>query len=142
MPRHENIEALQHASARFRLRDMEGYFRLYDDSVIHHGFSSQIRPGVAGLRTHYENLLKGFPDMRIDTEEVIADGEKVAHRCTFTGTHRGEFLGLAPTGKVVCAPAVHIHLFKNARAVEVWQVFDNLTFLLEIGAVSRMSSKR
>jgi predicted ester cyclase len=141
MPRHENIDALQQASVRFKLRDMDGYFKLYDNAVIHHGFSSRIRPGVAGLRTHYEGLLKGFPDMRIDIEDIIADGEKVAHRCTFSGTHRGEFLGLAPTGKLVRAPAVHIHLFKNGRAVEVWQVFDNLTFLLQIDAVTRTSKK-
>jgi predicted ester cyclase len=142
MPRPENIEALQQASIRFKLRDLDGYFKLYDNAVIHHGFSSRIRPGVAGLRTHYETLLEGFPDMRIEIEDIIADGEKVAHRCTFSGTHKGEFLGLAPTGKVVSAPAVHIHLFKNGRAVEVWQVFDSLTFLLGIGAVTRTSSKK
>jgi predicted ester cyclase len=142
MPRHDNIEALQQASTRFKLRDLDGYCKLYDNAVIHHGFSSRIRPGVAGLRTHYEALLKGFPEMRIDIEDIIADGEKVAHRCTFTGTHSGEFLGLAPTGKVVRAPAVHIHLFKDARAVEVWQVFDSLTFLLEIGAVTKTASKK
>jgi predicted ester cyclase len=142
MPRPENIEALQQASIRFKLRDLDGYFKLYDNAVIHHGFSSRIRPGVAGLRTHYETLLKGFPDMRIEIEDIIAEGEKVAHRCTFSGTHKGEFLGLAPTGKAVRAPAVHIHLFRNVRAVEVWQVFDSLTFLLGIGAVTRTASKK
>ncbi len=141
MPRRENIEALEKATSRFSLRDLEGYLALYDDSVIHHGFSSKIKPGVAGLRNHYSALLMAFPDMRIEIEEIIADGEKVAHRYLFSGTHKGEFLGLPASGKLVRAPGVHIHLFKNGRAVEAWQVFDNLTFLLEIGAVSRTRSK-
>jgi len=142
MPRAENIEALQQAATRFKLRDLEGYLKLYDESVIHHGFSSRIRPGIPGLRDHYSNLLKGFPDMRIDIEDIIADGETVAHRCMFSGTHKGEFMGLPPTRKLIRAPSVHVHLFKNGRAVEVWQVFDNLTFLLEIGAVSRAGGKK
>jgi len=141
MPRHENIEALQQATSRFKLRDIEGYLKLYEESVIHHGFSSKIRPGVAGLRDHYTGLLKGFPDMRIDIEDIISDGEKLAHRFLFSGTQKGEFLGVPASGKLVRAPGVHIHLFKNGRATEAWQVFDNLTFLLEIGAVSRTRTK-
>jgi len=142
MPRQENIDALQRAAMRFKVRDMEGYLNLYDASVIHHGFSSRIRPGIAGLRDHYDRLLKAFPDMRIDIDDIIADGEKVAHRFLFSGTHKGEFLGMPPTGKLVRTPGVHIHLFKNERAIEVWQVFDNLTFLSELGAVSRTRGKK
>jgi len=142
MSRDQNIETLQKATSQFKLGDLEGYLKLYEDSVIHHGFSSKIRPGVAGLRDHYTTLLRGFPDMSIDTEDMISDGEKLAHRFLFSGTHKGEFLGLPASGKVVRAPGVHIHLFKNGRAIEAWQVFDNLSFLLEIGAVSRTRGKR
>jgi predicted ester cyclase len=141
MARSENIEVLEEATSRFQRRDLDGYLKLYDNAVIHHGFSSRIRPGVAGLRDHYTGFLKAFPDMRIDIQDIIADGDKLAHRILFSGTHKGEFLGQPPTGKMVRADGIHIHAFKNRKAVEVWQVFDNLTFLLEIGAVSRMRSK-
>jgi predicted ester cyclase len=138
MPRQENIEALEQAASRFKLRDLEGHLKLYSNTVIHHGFSSRIRPGVAGLRDHYNDLLKGFPDMRIEVDDVIAEGEKVAHRFMFFGTHKGEFLGLAPTGKLVRAAGVHIHLFQGGRAIEVWQILDTFAFLSEIGAVPRL----
>jgi len=69
MPRHENIEALQQAALRFKTRDLDGHLKLYSSTVIHHGFSSRIRPGVAGLKDHYNALLKGFPDMRVDIDE-------------------------------------------------------------------------
>jgi hypothetical protein len=142
MPRQENIDALQQAALRFKARDLEGHLKLYDPAVIHHGFSSRIRPGVAGLRDHYASLLKGFPDMRIDVDDLIADGEKVVHRFLFSGTHRGEFLGLPPSGKSVRAPGVHIQLFHNRKAIEVWQVLDTFAFLSDIGAVPRLRDRK
>ena len=138
MPRLENIEALQQASLRFKARDLEGHLKLYSNSVLHHGFSSRIRPGVPGLKDHYTALLKGFPDMRVEIDDIIADGEKVMHRFMFFGTHKGEFLGIAPTGKLVRAAGVQIHLFKDGVAVEVWQILDTYAFLSEIGAVSKL----
>ena len=142
MPSQQNIEALQQAALRFKVRDLEGHLKLYNSSVIHHGFSTRIRPGVAGLRDHYTSLLKGFPDMRIDVDDILSEGEKVVHRFLFSGTHKGEFLGLPATGKLVRAAGVHIHLFQNAQAVEVWQILDTFAFLSEIGAVSQLRDRK
>ena len=142
MSSQQNIEALHQALLRFKVRDLEGHLKLYNSSVIHHGFSTRIRPGVAGLRDHYANLLKGFPDMRVDVDDIISEGEKVVHRFLFSGTHKGEFLGLPATGKLVRAAGVHIHLFQRTHAVEVWQVLDTFAFLSEIGAVSQLRDRK
>jgi len=142
MPRMENIEALQRASLRFKARDLDGHLELYSPSVIHHGFSSRIRPGVPGLRDHYTNLLKGFPDMRVDIDDIIADGEKVVHRFTFNGTHKGEFLKIPATGKTVRTSGVHIHLFSGGKCAEVWQILDTFGFLSQIGAVPQLREMR
>jgi predicted ester cyclase len=138
VPRQENIDALQKAALLFKARDLEGHLKLYSNAVIHHGFSSRIRPGVAGLRDHYNALLKGFPDMRIEIDDIIAEGEKVVHRFMFFAMHKGEFLGIAATGKQVRAAGVHIHLFQDGHTVEVWQILDTFAFLSEIGAVPRL----
>jgi predicted ester cyclase len=138
MPRLGNIEALEQAALRFKARDLEGHLKLYSNAVLHHGFSRRIRPGVAGLKDHYNGLLAGFPDMRIEIDDIIADGEKVVHRFMFFGTHKGEFLGIAATGKLVRAPGVQIHLFQSGHAIEVWQILDTFAFLSEIDAVSRL----
>jgi len=138
MPREENIAALKQAADRFKARDLEGHLKLYSPSVSHHGFSKRVRPGVAGLREHYNGLLKGFPDARIDTDDILAEGEKVLHRFRFSGTHKGEFLGFPATGKHVHATGVQVHLFRQGQAIEVWQVMDAYTFLREIGGVSRV----
>ncbi|MGO9125615.1 MAG: ester cyclase [Terriglobales bacterium] len=142
MPPQENIDALNGAALRFKVKDLDGYLAMYSNSVIHHGFSSRIRPGVPGLREHYTNLLKAFPDMRIEIEDIIAQGEKVVHRFTFTGTHRGDFLGFAATGRLVTAPGIHINLFADGKCVEVWSVLDTFRFLTEIGAVPQLRDLR
>src|SRR5713226_1772994 len=138
MGRQENIDAIQRAQLRFRVRDLDGYLELYSNSVIHHGFSSRIRPGISGLRDHYTSLLKAFPDMRIEINDIIADGDKVVHRFTFSGTHKGDFLGIPATGKTVSAPGVHIYLFSGGKAAEAWSVFDTFRFLSQMGAVPQL----
>jgi predicted ester cyclase len=141
MPPKENIAALQRASLRLRVKDLAGYLEMYSDSVIHHGYSSRIRPGVAGLRDHYTNLLKGFPDLRVEIEDIIAEGEKIAHRFSFCGTHRGEFVGIAGTGKLVKSAGIQINLFSNGKCIEVWSVHDSFRFLREIGAVPPLRNR-
>lgn len=138
MPRQENLEALRQAHMRYKVRDLEGHLKLYSQSVIHHGFSSRIRSGIAGLRDHHSAVLNAFPDVRLDVSDTIAEGEKVAYRFVFSGTHKGKYLGFPPTGKAVTAAGMHMYLFQNGGVVEVWQVFDTFGFLSQIGAIPRL----
>jgi predicted ester cyclase len=142
LPPQENIEAMQHAWARLKVRDLDGYLALYSSSVIHHGYSSRIRPGVLGLREHYTSLLKGFPDLRVEIDDIISQGEKIAHRFTFYGTHRGEFVGIPPTWKSISASGMQVNLFAGGECVEVWSVHDSYRFLAQIGAVSQLRDKK
>jgi steroid delta-isomerase-like uncharacterized protein len=141
MPPQENIAALQASWIRLKVRDIEGYLALYSNSVIHHGYSSRIRPGVPGLRQHYTLLLNGFPDLRVEIDDIIAEGEKVVHRFTFHGTHRGEFLGIPATGKQVSVPGMQMNLFSSGKCIEVWSVHDSFRFLTQIGAVPQLRDK-
>jgi predicted ester cyclase len=138
MPAQENIETLRRASHRFKVKDIDGYLAMYSNSVIHHGYSSRIRPGLTGLKEHYANLFKGFPDLTVDIDDIIAEGEKVAHRFTFRGTHRGEFLGIPPTGNLVTAPGMQMNLFSGGKCIEVWSVHDSFRFLSQIGVAPKL----
>jgi predicted ester cyclase len=93
--------------------------------------------GLTGLKEHYANLFRGFPDLTVDIDDIIAEGEKVAHRFTFRGTHRGEFLGIPPTGNLVTAPGMQMNLFSGGKCIEVWSVHDSFRFLSQIGAVPK-----
>jgi len=115
---------------------------VFDRSVVFHGLSRRLKPGVGGLREYYTQLREGFPDMRLVSEDLIASGEKVANRYTFYGTHRGEYAGIAPTNKLVISPGIVINLFRAGKCIETWQSTDTFGFLSQIGAIPSLSVKK
>ena len=142
MSEQENLTVVRRSLDRFNAKDLEGYLELFDKSVVFHGLSRRLKPGVAGLREYYTQLRQGFPDMRLASEDLIADGEKTANRYTFYGTHKGQYLGIAPTMKLVISPGLVMHLFRSGKCVETWFAGDSLGFLTQIGAVPQVALKR
>ncbi|HXX21428.1 MAG TPA: ester cyclase [Candidatus Acidoferrum sp.] len=141
MPERENVELIKQSLAKFNAGDLEGYLEMFDRSVIFHGLSRRLKPGVGGLREYYTALRHAFPDMRLSSEDLIAQGEKVANRYCFYGTHKGEYMGVAPTMKLVVTPGVVINLFKNGKCIETWQSTDALGFLTQLGVVKPLTPK-
>src|SRR5215213_8595749 len=68
---------------------------------------------------------EGFPDLSITVEEVMAEGDRVAARVTMRGTHRGEFQGIAPTGKRVEVKAIDMFRISGGKIVEHWGHADD-----------------
>jgi steroid delta-isomerase-like uncharacterized protein len=79
--------------------------------------------------------LTAFPDWHETIEDIIAEGDKVWVRLTYTGTHKGEFMGLAPTGKAITSKAVDIYRIVNGKLAEYWNVTDNASIFKQIGAI-------
>jgi steroid delta-isomerase-like uncharacterized protein len=86
----------------------------------------------------YRTLASGsrdvFPDMTVAIEDTVAAGETVAVRWTMRGTHRGEFLGVEPTGRQVELPAIEFDRFEDGQLVETWTQSDQLGLLEQLGA--------
>jgi predicted ester cyclase len=141
MPARENIDSVTRAIARFNAKDLEGYLEMFDKAVIFHGLSRRLKPGVGGLRDYYTVLREGFPDMRLASEDVFAEGEKVANRYTFYGTQKGAYMGVAPTSKLVISAGMVIHHFRGGKCVETWQSTDALGFLTQLGVAQPLSMK-
>ena len=142
MPVRENIEFVHRAIARFNAKDLEGYLEMFDKVVVFHGLSRRLKPGVGGLRDYYKVLRDGFPDMRLASEDVIAEGEKIANRYTFYGTHKGEYMGIAPTSKLVISAGMVIHHFRGGKCVETWQSTDALGFMTQLGVAQPLPIKK
>ena len=141
MPAKENVESVNRAIARFNAKDLEGYLEMFDKAVVFHGLSRKLKPGVGGLRDYYSVLRQGFPDMRLASEDLIAEGEKVANRYTFYGTHKGAYMGIAPTSKLIISAGMVIHLFRAGKCVETWQSTDALGFLTQLGVTQPLAQK-
>jgi C-1 hydroxylase len=80
-------------------------------------------------------FMKGFPDFHETIEDMIAEGDKVWVRFKFSGTHTGEYLGLAPTGKRITVECVDIFRMVDGKAVEEWEVADGLDSLKQLGII-------
>jgi steroid delta-isomerase-like uncharacterized protein len=76
-----------------------------------------------------------FPDLQFTMEDQIADGDKVVHRLTATGTHRGEFMGIPPTDKRVRVTGVNINQFVDGKIVEAWGFMDMMGLMQQLGAI-------
>ena len=80
-------------------------------------------------------LLRIYPDIHLTVHDVIAEGDKVVGLTTVTGTHQGEFMGVAPTGKSVTYNEMFMFRFADGRVIETWGVVDVYAQMKQIGVI-------
>ena len=102
---------------------------------VDHARPPGIPSGLEGVKQLFTLLHTAFPDLQIDIEDLIAEGDKVVGRVTARGTHQGEFMGIAPTGKSVSFNAIDVVRIAGGQIVERWSQADNLALLQQLGAV-------
>ncbi len=83
-------------------------------------------------------VMQSFPDLHYTVEDLIAEGDKVAARLTLTGTQRGTFMGIPPTGKHATISDFEIFRIAGGKAVECWVQVDFLGLLQPLGAIPAM----
>ncbi len=99
---------------------------------VHH---AQKLRGLESVKQYEAIVYKGFPDLHDTIEGIIAEGDKVWVCVKVTGTHAGEFRGLAPTGKKITLTYVGIHRIADGKVVERLSVYDQLDFLKQLGVI-------
>lgn len=77
-------------------------------------------PGKEGVRTLTQAYRSGFPDIKMSVEDVIGEGDQVALRWSASGTHRGEFMGIPPSGQKVEVRGITWLRFKEGQVAEEW----------------------
>jgi len=91
--------------------------------------------GPAGFRGIVLGLKTAFPDIHYTLDDVVAEGEKVAVRWHWTGTHEGPFRTYPPTGKTMTNTGTGIFRFRDGKIVAATLETDRLGFLVQVGAV-------
>jgi len=95
-------------------------------------------PPIAGIEQAKQLMVaytSGFPDLQLTTEDMVAEGDKVAIRNTWRGTHQGAFQGLPPTGKYVTFTGTDIFRFAGGKIAEQWADLDALGLMQQLGAI-------
>ena len=114
-----------------------------DPSIADRIFAPEFKAHVSGApeldrdgwKGYLEVFRVGFPDLRLDVEEMVATDDMVVIRVVLTGTHTEAFQGLPPTGKHVAFDGIAMHRIKNGRSVEHWGVMDLLSMMQQLGAI-------
>ena len=115
---------------------MEAIDEMASPDVIGHGQAQHATDiGLKEFKPFVQALRSAFPDMKVTIDYVIEQGDKVVARWTSTMTHRGEFLGIAPTGKKATITGTTTQRISGGKIVEGWDNWDQLGLLVQIGAV-------
>jgi len=118
--------------------DIDALMTFWSPSMVHHG-----REGVTDAgRTAQEmrRFLAAFPDLRMELHSVVAEGDMVATRMTVRATHRGEYLGIPPTGRTIESALMGQLRFSEGEVVDHWGVADALGIMLQLGLVPQNMS--
>lgn len=107
---------------------------LTSDYVYRSPGSPEFR-GPDGFKQLITMYRTAFPDLHLDVDDLIAEGDTVVSRWTGRGTHQGELMGIPPTGKQVTVTGVVISRFSGGKAAEEWELIDTLGMLQQLGAI-------
>jgi len=85
---------------------------------------------------HVEMFERGFPQYRLEAEDMIEEKDRVVVRARFMGTHNGDFSGIAPTGKSVDLPFIIIYRIEVGKIAEHWLEANHLALLTQLGVMN------
>ena len=102
---------------------------------VYHGVGGLKVYGPEGLKQFLTEYYNAFPDMQVKVENLIAEGDKVVSHVTSRGTHKGELMGIAPTGKQVTVPVICISRFVDDKIGENWEIIDLFGMLQQLDVI-------
>jgi predicted ester cyclase len=89
---------------------------------------------IEAAKQEAADFREGFPDVVSTIEDLIAEGDKVVARWRSRATHRGEYMGIAPTGNRVEFTGISVYRIEAGKIAESWNVEDKLSLMRQIGA--------
>jgi steroid delta-isomerase-like uncharacterized protein len=113
--------------------DMEAVFACLHPDCVHHSRLSEYPKG--GVAFAFETTFRAFPDMHWTIVELIAEGDRAATLVRIEGTHQGDYLGKAGTGRRMSVLSVDIARVRDGQFIEHRGVLDELHLLAQIGVV-------
>ena len=107
------------------------------DYLGHDPSNSEEVRGLEAAKRAASDYRQAFPDLRVTVEDLIAEGDRVAARLRFRGTHLGELDGIAPTGRRVDCTGIVISRIEEGKIAEDWANFDDLGMMRQLGLIPK-----
>ena len=109
---------------------------LFVANYIEHGTGNQDWD-AEGLKQRLSMYFNAFPDLHVTIDDLFAEGDRCATRWTGRGTHKGEMMGIPPTGKQVTITGISIDHIVDGKFVEVWTLIDQPAMMQQLGVIPK-----
>ena len=119
----------------FNKGNLDAIDELGSPDMVDHNPSPGTEPGPEGVKKEFAMMRSAFPDLNVNVEDMVAEGDKVVSRVTMRGTHKGDFMGIPASGKQITVTGMDIVRFSGGKAVERWGQFDDLGMMQQLGVV-------
>jgi steroid delta-isomerase-like uncharacterized protein len=96
--------------------------------------------GIEAAKASIAGYREAFPDLRLTIEQQLAEGEYVTTRWSARGTHQGNLMGMAPTGKQATVTGITIDRIVSGRFVESWTNWDTLGLMQQLGVIPALAT--
>lgn len=133
MSKERNVNAQKKFGEAINTGNLEMIRDLVASNVKDHDPAPMQGQGPQGYIDFFTMMRNSFPDLNVEVEHMVTDEENVAFAYTISGTHKGEFMGVSPTGKSISARGVQIGRFENGKLVERYGSSDELGILKQLG---------
>lgn len=119
----------------FNSRNLDAIDGLVTRDYAYHGPAGQEVRGAEGLKQLLGVYFTAFPDVRVDVEDVFAEGDRVVSRVTGRGTHQGELMGVPPTRKKIEIAVICVNRFAGSKIAEDWELVDLFGMMQQLGVI-------
>lgn len=129
----ENKALIRHVYELCNRKELDAFFQLLDPAYIAHSpmGDSSLEQAKQGETMYFA----AFPDVIATIEDMVAEGDKVAIRATWRGTHKGEFMSIAPTGNKIEITYTVIYRIDDGKLAEYWGTPDALRLMQQLGVI-------
>jgi steroid delta-isomerase-like uncharacterized protein len=129
-----NVAIVLAGFEQFNANNLDGCLALTaPDLIMHLAEAPEPIRGRDAWREGATMIKRAFPDLRADTEDIVAAGDRVAVRLRFRGTHGGEYLGFPPTGRTITYISHEFYRVADGAIAEEWICSDTATLFRQIG---------
>jgi len=122
----------QHVEEIFNKGNLKVADEIISPEYVDHGPLGEFK-GPEGFKQMVAMARKAFPDIHYTIDDMVAEGDKVAVRYTMTGTFKGKFGDIEPTGKQINMTSAYFYRFKGGKEVEALPFVDMLAFYQQSG---------
>ena len=117
----------------FASGDLAALDRFFAPDVVSHDMPPGFPQGIEGVRRFFQSFRDAFPDVTVRVDDVVVEGDRAAVATTIEGTHTGELLGMAPTGRRVSVTGIDLVRVAGGRIVEHRGLTDTVGLLRQLG---------